>query len=56
MPQCQKWAKYHNVNGVIRTHQKCHRGVTWYNKDAAKVLQRCNMNPGQNARGQNARK
>ena len=35
MPQCQKRTKCHNVNGVIRIHQKCYKDVT-------KVLQGCN--------------
>ena len=35
--------KCHNVDGEIRMLQKCYKGVTWYNKDATKVLQRCNM-------------
>ena len=43
IPQCQKRAKCHNVNGVIRIQQKCYKGVTWYNMDAVKVLQRCNI-------------
>ena len=43
MPQCQKRTKCHNVDGEIRMQQKCNKGETWYNKDAVKLSQRCNM-------------
>ena len=43
MPQSQKRTKCHNVDGEIRMQEKCYKGITWYNKDAAKVSQRCNM-------------
>ena len=42
MPQCQKRTKCHNVDGEIRMQQKCHKGVTWFDKDVAKVLYGCN--------------
>ena len=49
MPQSQKRTKCHNVDGEIRMQQKCykdvtkvlqkfHKGVTWFDKDVAKVL------------------
>ena len=38
MPQCQKRTKCHNVDGEIRMQQKCHKGVSWFDKDVAKVL------------------
>ena len=25
------------LHGIIRIQQKCHKGVTWYDKDVAKV-------------------
>ena len=43
MPQCQKRTKCHNVDGEIRMQQKCYKGETWYNRDATKVSQWCNM-------------
>ena len=38
MPQSQKRTKCHNVDGEIRMQQKCYKGVTWFDKDVAKVL------------------
>ena len=42
MPECE-WCNKDTAKSAARMLQKCYRSVTSCNKDATKVLQRCNI-------------